>query len=122
MDDVIQLKFLFANKDGVKVTLGAPRSAHVADVKAQLLAAWPADVPKPECLSSIRLICMGLGALQDNKTLSDSKVPSFPTHPTPVNVSVVPPKRSADPAGGSSEHPLTQRAPPTNISCWCSIS
>ncbi|OQR97243.1 hypothetical protein ACHHYP_12303 [Achlya hypogyna] len=119
--DDVQLKFLFANKDGVKVALTAPRSTTVATIKAQLLAAWPADVPKPECTTSIRLICMGLGALPDAKSLADCKVPSFPTHPTPVNVSVVPPKKAPE-SGAGSDHPLTNSAPPTNISCWCVVS
>ncbi|RHY14603.1 hypothetical protein DYB28_000824 [Aphanomyces astaci] len=50
------------------------------------------DLAKPESLTSIRLICMGLGVLQDTKTLVECKVPIFPGHPTPVNVSILPPK------------------------------
>lgn len=36
----------------------------------------------------MRLICMGRGLLQDHQTLDGCKIPAFPTHPTPVNVSV----------------------------------
>jgi hypothetical protein len=31
---------------------------------------------------------MGRGMLQDKETIASSKIPSFPTYPTPVNVSV----------------------------------
>ncbi len=32
---------------------------------------------------------MGRGMLKDSHSLNDSKLPSFVTHPTPVNVSVL---------------------------------
>lgn len=32
---------------------------------------------------------MGRGLLQDGQTLESARVPAFPTHPTPVNVSVL---------------------------------
>ncbi|OQR95936.1 hypothetical protein THRCLA_22047 [Thraustotheca clavata] len=91
-DSEIQIKFLFANHDGVKVLLNVFPDRKVGDVKGTLLSMWPEDVPRPESISNIRFICMGLGALQDGKTLRECKVPSFPTHPTPVNVSVTPSK------------------------------
>ncbi|KAF4129419.1 Ubiquitin-2 like Rad60 SUMO-like [Phytophthora infestans] len=83
----LRLKFLFANQDGVRVELGFPKEATVAEVKAQLIRSWPQNVPVAEDAKSVRLICMGRGILQDTHTLS-SAVPAFDTHPTPVNVSV----------------------------------
>ncbi|KAG9407046.1 hypothetical protein AC1031_001686 [Aphanomyces cochlioides] len=117
----IQLRFLFANKEGVKIIVSTTRDKYVSDVKRQLLEFWPADVPKPDSLLSIRLICMGLGMLQDTKTLAESKVPVLPVHPTPINVSLLPPKSESQAllvdqkaaAGGASA---------AHASCWCTIS
>ncbi|ETV75287.1 hypothetical protein H257_10471 [Aphanomyces astaci] len=116
----VTLKFLFANKEGVKITLASTRDKHVSDVKQQLLAVWPADLAKPESLTSIRLICMGLGVLQDTKTLVECKVPIFPGHPTPVNVSILPPKSETQALIAS--HDNASRIVPANLSCWCTIS
>jgi len=118
MED-IQLKFLFANRDGVKVTLKIHKEKYVADLKKELMEQWPAGthsslstltlfqfthvillslvaIQKPESISMIRLICMGLGVLQDTKTLTECKIPVFPTHPTPINVSILPPKAETE--------------------------
>lgn len=117
----LSLKFLFANQDGVSVVLRFPRRALVADVKAQLLRHWPpsvfsllgnwgkmavemitiltwTEVAAVDDSRAVRLICMGRGMLQDGQTLEAARVPSFPTHPTPVNVSV---RRSLPPANGA---------------------
>jgi hypothetical protein len=56
------------------------------------------DVPAVEDSSRVRLICMGLGALNENKTLKDCRVPAFSTHPTPVNVSIRPADIPAPPS------------------------
>ncbi|KAJ0410538.1 hypothetical protein ATCC90586_008345 [Pythium insidiosum] len=86
--DELALKFLFANQDGKHVVLRFPKSTSVAAVKAELMRNWPADVSPTEDPATIRLICMGRGMLQDSQTLEACKIPSFDTHPTPVNVSV----------------------------------
>ena len=39
--DELQLKFLFANQDGVHLQLGFPKTATVAQVKTQLMRSWP---------------------------------------------------------------------------------
>lgn len=83
------LKFFFANRDDVHVEMRFPRATLIADVKAQLAQHWPSELPPPETLKSIRLICMGRGMLQDAQTLESSKIPAFETHATPVNVSVL---------------------------------
>ncbi|KAE9031427.1 hypothetical protein PR003_g9734 [Phytophthora rubi] len=83
----LRLKFLFANQDGVRVEMGFPRAATVAQVKEQLMGSWPQNVPPADDAKAVRLICMGRGILQDAHTL-ESAVPAFDTHPTPVNVSV----------------------------------
>jgi Ubiquitin-2 like Rad60 SUMO-like len=46
---------------------------------------------------SLRLVCMGKGYLMpDTRTLEDCQVPVFKTHPTPINVSIKPPVKSAN--------------------------
>lgn len=49
---------------------------------------YSTDVPRAQDVSQIRFICMGRGLLQDRQTLSSARIPSFPTHPTPINVVV----------------------------------
>ncbi|CAI5737545.1 unnamed protein product [Hyaloperonospora brassicae] len=96
--DELQLKFLFANQDGVHLQLGFPKTATVAQVKTQLMRSWPQNVPPADEAKAVRLICMGRGILQDAHTVG-AAVPTFDTHPTPVNVSVnhsvQPPAREA---------------------------
>ncbi|RLN72443.1 hypothetical protein BBJ28_00010738 [Nothophytophthora sp. Chile5] len=86
--DELRLKFLFANQDGVHVVLAFPKTAAVAQVKAELMRSWPETVPPADDAKAVRLICMGRGMLQDAQTLVSAGVPAFETHPTPVNVSV----------------------------------
>uniref|UniRef100_M4B3P9 UBL3-like ubiquitin domain-containing protein n=1 Tax=Hyaloperonospora arabidopsidis (strain Emoy2) TaxID=559515 RepID=M4B3P9_HYAAE len=87
VDDDVQLKFLFANQDGVHLQLSFPKTATVSQVKTQLMRSWPQNVPPAEEAKAVRLICMGRGILQDAQTVG-SAVPTFDTHPTPVNISV----------------------------------
>jgi hypothetical protein len=116
----VTLKFIFANHDQrVNVEIATDLSAKIGEVKAALLGLWPAgeratahlpthtsvtpcclipDVPAVEDSSRVRLICMGLGALNENKTLKDCRVPAFSTHPTPVNVSIRPADIPAPPS------------------------
>mmetsp|Transcript_1459 Transcript_1459/g.2319 ORF Transcript_1459/g.2319 Transcript_1459/m.2319 type:complete len:178 (+) Transcript_1459:337-870(+) len=88
----INIKFVFANRDGVNVVFNFEPSYTVGEVKGMLLSMWPDELGDvPENGDRIRLICMGKGILMpDSRALSDCDVPTFKTHPTPVNVSVKP--------------------------------
>jgi uncharacterized membrane protein YgcG len=91
--DKITLRFLFANRDGLSVSVDFTLADTVGEVKGALLSVWPEELPKCSGGSQLRLICMGKGILTpDTKTLEDFQVPSFKTHATPINVSVKPEK------------------------------
>mmetsp|Transcript_4110 Transcript_4110/g.6015 ORF Transcript_4110/g.6015 Transcript_4110/m.6015 type:complete len:266 (+) Transcript_4110:390-1187(+) len=91
--DKITLRFLFANRDGLSVSVDCTQADTVGEVKGALLSVWPEELPKCSGGSQLRLICMGKGILTpDTKTLEDFQVPSFKTHATPINVSVKPEK------------------------------
>lgn len=130
----ITLRFLFANKDGLTVTVECKPGDTVGEVKGALLSVWPDDLPDCAGGESLRLICMGKGFLMpDTRTLEDCQIPVFKTHPTPINVSIKPSANSAakaDPAaksgGASSNDPAasaganagTQQA---SQGCACTI-
>ncbi|KAG7366878.1 ubiquitin-2/rad60 SUMO-like protein [Nitzschia inconspicua] len=87
----VTLRFLFANRDGLTVTVECKPGDTVGEVKGQLLSVWPKDLPDCSSSDQLRLICMGKGMLMpDSRTLEDCQVPVFKTHPTPINVSVRP--------------------------------
>jgi len=87
----VTLRFLFANRDGLTVTVECKPSDTVGEVKGQLLSVWPEDLQSCSSGDQLRLICMGKGMLiPDTRTLEDCEVPVFKTHPTPVNVAVRP--------------------------------
>lgn len=88
----INIKFVFANRDGVNVVFNFDPSYTVGEVKGMLLSMWPDELGDvPENGDRIRLICMGKGILMpDSRSLSDCDIPIFKTHPTPVNISVKP--------------------------------
>jgi len=89
--DSLKLKFIFANRDGLNVNVDCNLTDTVGEVKGILFSVWPKDLP--DCCDSerIRLICMGKGVLMpDSRTLSDCQVPVFPSHATPINVSIKP--------------------------------
>lgn len=89
--DKITLRFLFANRDGLTVTVECRPNDTVGEVKGALLSVWPEDLPNCAGGDRLRLVCMGKGLLMpDSRTLEDCQVPVFKTHPTPVNVSVKP--------------------------------
>lgn len=108
----ITLRFLFANRDGLTVTVECLPSDTVGEVKGALISVWPESIATCDGGESIRLICMGKGYLMpDTRTLEDCQIPVFKTHPTPINVSVKPKletahevkhKKSHDRDGGSS--------------------
>ena len=95
--DKITLRFLFANRDGLTVTIECNPSDTVGEVKASLMSVWPEDLPPCTDGDQIRLVCMGKGYLMpDTRTLGECEIPVFKTHPTPINVSIRPAKQNAD--------------------------
>jgi len=87
----ITLRFLFANRDGLTVTVECTPTDTIGEVKGALLSVWPEDLPSCSGGDRLRLICMGKGILMpDSRTLEDCEVPVFKTHPTPINVAVRP--------------------------------
>jgi Ubiquitin-2 like Rad60 SUMO-like len=63
------------------------------------------DVPDCSDMESLRLVCMGRGFLSpDTKTLEECLIPTFKTHPTPVNVSLRPDQRSPDDVKKKGQH------------------
>ncbi|GBG35008.1 Hypothetical Protein FCC1311_112302 [Hondaea fermentalgiana] len=96
--DQLSLRFLFANYDGVYVILDFDMDTPQEEVKYALLENWPDDVEKPSDVRRMRLLCMGKELENSStKTLRHAKIPAYSTHPTPVNVSVLP-KHMATPA------------------------
>mmetsp|Transcript_31507 Transcript_31507/g.46752 ORF Transcript_31507/g.46752 Transcript_31507/m.46752 type:complete len:224 (-) Transcript_31507:202-873(-) len=94
----ISLRFVFANRDGLAVTMQCDPQQTVGEVKGALLSVWPSDLSDCSGGDRLRLICMGKGMLMpDTRTLEDCEVPVFKTHPTPINVSVRPEEVKASP-------------------------
>jgi len=131
--DKVTLRFLFANRDGLTVTVECKPSDTVGQVKGQLLSVWPEDLQNCSSGDQLRLICMGKGMLApDTRTLQNCEVPVFRTHPTPVNVAVRPIPNTADsyksgkggnssgggPSGGSN-HRISDQS---GQGCGCVIS
>jgi len=129
----VTLRFLFANRDGLTVTVECKPSDTVGEVKGQLLSVWPEDLQSCTSGDQLRLICMGKGMLiPDTRTLQDCEVPVFKTHPTPVNVAVRPINIMTDAsksgkdggsrgggASGGSNHRTTEQS---GQGCGCVIS
>jgi len=129
----VTLRFLFANRDGLTVTVECKPSDTVGEVKGQLLSVWPDDLQSCSSGDQLRLICMGKGMLiPDTRTLQDCEVPVFKTHPTPVNVAVRPKQSAFDNAksgkdstsrgGGSSGGPSHRTTEQSGQGCGCVIS
>jgi len=129
----VTLRFLFANRDGLTVTVECKPSDTVGEVKGRLLSVWPKDLQSCSSGDQLRLICMGKGMLiPDNRTLQDCEVPVFKTHPTPVNVAVRPISTSSDNyksgkdggarGGGSSGSSNNRISEQSGQGCGCIIS
>jgi hypothetical protein len=88
--DTFRFKFLFANFDGVQVLCSYSSDSTGLQIKQDLLDKhWPTtQVDKPLNSGCMRLLCMGK-MIEDGKMLKDCKLPSFPDHPTPVNISLL---------------------------------
>ncbi|CCI40940.1 unnamed protein product [Albugo candida] len=81
----LALRFLFANHE--KYACNSPyATCNWHWFPESYFATALAD--RAQDVSQIRFICMGRGLLQDRQTLSSARIPSFPTHPTPINVVV----------------------------------
>eukprot|EP00512_Aurantiochytrium_limacinum_P001330 CAMPEP_0171492426 /NCGR_PEP_ID=MMETSP0958-20121227/4403_1 /TAXON_ID=87120 /ORGANISM="Aurantiochytrium limacinum, Strain ATCCMYA-1381" /LENGTH=121 /DNA_ID=CAMNT_0012025943 /DNA_START=469 /DNA_END=834 /DNA_ORIENTATION=+ len=90
-DNMLSLRFLFANYDGVYVILEFSLDTPQEEVKYALLENWPERLEKPTDVRRVRLLCMGKELENSStKTLGSAKIPIFDTHPTPVNVSILP--------------------------------
>ena len=61
----INLKFVFANHDGVSVELPTTTETRVSAIKESLITLWPEKVEKCDSVTQFRLICMGCGILHD---------------------------------------------------------
>jgi hypothetical protein len=129
----VTLRFLFANRDGLTVTVECKPSDTVGEVKGQLLSVWPEDLQSCSSGDQLRLICMGKGMLiPDTRTLQDCEVPVFKTHPTPVNVAVRPKANVADTSnirkdsisrgGGPSRGTSNRTTEQSGQGCGCVIS
>lgn len=107
----ITLRFIFANRDGLTVTVECTPTDTVGEVKGALMSVWPEDLPDCSGGDRVRLICMGKGILMpDSRTLQDCEVPVFKTHPTPINVAIRPEAANSSGAKGS-ESPSKKRSP-----------
>jgi len=69
MTKSIQLKFLFANKDGVVLERTTEMDTPILELKLALIASWPTALKKVKSPDQLRLVCMGQGILSDHKTL-----------------------------------------------------
>jgi hypothetical protein len=79
----LEVRFIFANHDGVTVNLTATTETKVLDLKCRLLENWPIGnamtifsshnfslaIPPCNDVSRIRLICMGSAMLKDSASL-----------------------------------------------------
>jgi len=121
--DAIKLRFLFANRDGLNVTVECKVTDTVGEIKGALLSMWPEDLPDCSGGESVRLICMGKGILMpDSKTLADLQIPVFKTHPPPVNVCVKPEHIvAAEKAHKSSPKSSENSSPSVDQGCSCAI-
>ena len=95
--DRITLRFLFANRDGLTVTIECNPGDTVGEVKGSLMSVWPEGIPQCKGGDQIRLVCMGKGYLMpDSRTLGEFEIPVFKTHPTPINVALRPDPKNQD--------------------------
>lgn len=129
----VTLRFIFANRDGLAVTIECKPADTVGDVKGALLSVWPEELPSCSGGDRLRLVCMGKGILMpDARSLEDCQVPVFRTHPTPINVSVKPEnapttteKQTRNSSAGQSTGGNSNTGPAGNNSssqgCACSI-
>eukprot|EP00544_Gedaniella_sp_CCMP2646_P012933 CAMPEP_0202497082 /NCGR_PEP_ID=MMETSP1361-20130828/21834_1 /ASSEMBLY_ACC=CAM_ASM_000849 /TAXON_ID=210615 /ORGANISM="Staurosira complex sp., Strain CCMP2646" /LENGTH=239 /DNA_ID=CAMNT_0049128589 /DNA_START=183 /DNA_END=902 /DNA_ORIENTATION=- len=110
--DKVTLRFIFANNDGLSVTLDCEPADTVGEVKGALLSVWPKELPDCGGGDRLRLICMGKGMLTpDSKTIQDCQIPTFKTHATPVNVSVRPEIVSLESIKSDSNNPNGRGSP-----------
>jgi hypothetical protein len=126
--DKMQLRFIFANRDGVSVEIECSPTDTVETMKSALISEWPKEIddisPSPD---RIRLICMGKGILSpESACIEQFDLPVFLTHPTPINVSVKPVmpdnKDSRRSMSGGGHHSSQNSNGDSSGECCCVIS
>jgi hypothetical protein len=110
----ITLRFLFANFDGINKEITFSYGTKISEVKERLLANWPEKVTQTTA-AGMRLLTAGR-MLEDGKTLAESKVPKYPEHATPVNISFLPKGRSYTEVSSSTTRPDVKPSSTTNNS------
>lgn len=126
----VTLRFIFANRDGLAVTIECKPTDTIGEIKGALLSVWPDELPNCSGGDRLRLVCMGKGILMpDTRSLEDCQVPVFKTHPTPVNVAMKPdyiPSSSEKTGSRSANHSSSNASntlggSPTSQGCACTI-
>mmetsp|Transcript_20866 Transcript_20866/g.30946 ORF Transcript_20866/g.30946 Transcript_20866/m.30946 type:complete len:122 (+) Transcript_20866:177-542(+) len=118
----LHIKFLLANHDGVVINDSFEKTAKVLNLKEALIRGYPKEY-EPVELSQIRLICMGIPLLDDEKLLSDQKFPTFDDHPTPINVAIRPKKLKVSTNDhGKLHYRVSSHANPNATGNCCSMS
>mmetsp|Transcript_20087 Transcript_20087/g.33331 ORF Transcript_20087/g.33331 Transcript_20087/m.33331 type:complete len:258 (-) Transcript_20087:180-953(-) len=126
----VTLRFIFANRDGLAVTIECKPADTIGEIKGALLSVWPDELPNCSGGDRLRLVCMGKGILMpDTRSLEDCQVPVFKTHPTPVNVSMKPdyiPSSTEKTGSRSANHSSNNASNPpggntTSQGCACTI-
>lgn len=118
----ITIRFLFASNHNGESVINTNLDIKVKDLKALLRVSWPTSLDKLEDESHLRLICMGQGLFNDNKTLDECHVPVY-AYRTPMHVSITP-KPGANPSkkGGVVKIVETAEAEgPTSTTCCLCI-
>jgi len=89
-EGMVQLRFLFANHDGVSQVIEFPLDTTADSVKRRIMTEWPSELEAVDDPKRFRVFCMGKELeTSSTKTLVSLNIPVY-GHPTPVNVSVLP--------------------------------
>jgi len=86
----MELRFIFANHDGVSVEHSFNENESPEDAKHFLMTNWPSKLDSVCDPSRLRLLCMGKELKGAKVTLASLNIPKYEDHPTPVNVSILP--------------------------------
>mmetsp|Transcript_20271 Transcript_20271/g.20027 ORF Transcript_20271/g.20027 Transcript_20271/m.20027 type:complete len:116 (-) Transcript_20271:103-450(-) len=87
----VKLRLIFVNHDGKALEEEFSVNDTVMDVKKRIMheEKWPKDFLPVSEVGRLRIFSGGK-ELEDNKTLSESKIMVNPSVPTPIHVSAVP--------------------------------
>ena len=87
----VRLRFLFANHDGLSKTIEFDMDTPASRVKTRIMEEWPEELEAVTDVRRFRLLCMGKELpTGSTKSLRSLGIPTYETHPTPVNVSILP--------------------------------